>query len=305
LRLPTLASEAWKGGFVTGGDLGGACAVDARHGVVFAAAADRLVLLRAGETAMAAVEPRRRPRLAVAAERGIAVLDDGRVATLSAPPGASMPERLAWGKHPAGGFALYVLHEDGSLLRVRVESGDVETLPFDCVVAVASDEGGAVAIASIDPAAPGVRLTRDGERWEWRPLSELDGAGGWELAVAGDAAALAIAHRGVWLSRGAGAPFARCEPLGAAGALAFGGESADAALFGAVHEGFTETLVRVDAAGRAARIAEIGGDDREPFITALAWDASRRTLWGVLPGVGLLKSEAPRGVEGGAGTLLS
>jgi hypothetical protein len=209
-------------------------------------------------------------------------------------PGAAGPERIAWGRSPGGGFALYVAYEDGSLLRVHPENGDVDEIPIGYVVALASDESGTLAVASIDPDSPAVWVSHDGEHWHWRHLSGLDGMGGWELAVAGDAAALAIAHRGVWISRGREVPFARCELLGSGGPLAFEGATSDAAVFGAVHVGWSETIVRVDAAGRATRIAEIEstGDADEPHMAALAWDDSRRTLWGAISGVGLMKSEA-------------
>jgi hypothetical protein len=320
LRLPSRASESWSGGLVLDRAFD-ARAVDARHGVVLAGG-DRLVLLRAGETTLAtreppagigsvrtvAVEPRRRARIAAGGEAGLALFDDDGVSTMRVPPGGPVPERIAWGRGPGGGFALYVAHEDGSLLRVRPETGEVEEMPIGAVVALASDENGTLAVASIDADAPGVGVTHDGEHWHWRPLSELDGMGGWELAVAGDAAALGIAYRGVWISRGLEEPFARCEAFEEGGPLAFEGATSDAAVFGAVHVGWTETIVRVDAAGRAVRITEIEpgveGDRPEPRLSALAWDASRRTLWGAMPGVGVMKSEAPAD-PGKARTMLS
>ncbi len=202
-----------------------------------------------------------------------------------------------------------MMSADGLLTRSRPETGDNEELPLGCLVAMATGEDGTLAVASIDREMPAIWITRDGEEWHYRLLPELDQVGGWELAIAGDAAAVHMFWRGVWVSRDLHTPFARCEALGDGGPIAFEGGAPDAALLcgaeGRHVPGFrgapsdpdesAAALVRVDATGAAVRIAEIRtppGTDI-PHIASLAWDASRQALWAALPGLGLFRSEPP------------
>jgi len=308
-RLPKLATDAWSGGFVMNRATN-VQTVDCCQGVVLAATRQSLYLMRAGEHRLStrdrppeigpvravAVEPARPPRLALAGERGFALVQKGPSQLVRSASAEGAPERLAWGADPQGGFALYGLRQDGLVVRVHPDRRTVEELPLDAIVALAGDGRGTLAAASIDGDEPGVWVSRDGQEWHRRELRELDGMGGWELAVAGDAVAIAIAHRGVWVSRAEGEPLVRCEALGTTGGpLAFEGAAADAALFAAVHVELTETVVRVDAAGAAARIAEIDAEGDEPSLSALAWDEMRRVLWGALPGAGLLEFRPPGG----------
>jgi hypothetical protein len=243
-----------------------------------------------------AVERRRDPRLAVAGARTIAVLDSldaSRMIALRMGAAQSPVEDVAWGPRPGGGSALYLMQEDGSLERAHPDTGDTDEIPLHHLVAMAAGEDGAIAVASIDPAGPAVWTTRDGETWHYRTLDELDGVGGWHLAVSGDAVALGIAWRGVWVSRGLDEPFARCDALGEGGPVVFAGDDAHAPLLCAVHEGTTETILRVDAGGAAARIAAMDTPPgiEEPHIASLAWDAASGAVWGLLAEGGLLRVE--------------
>jgi hypothetical protein len=316
-RLPKLATDAWSGGFVMNRATN-VQTVDCCRGVLLAATREMLYLMRAGEHRLSArerppeigpvravaVEPARRPRLALAGEHGFALVHKGPSQLVMADSDDGAPERLAWGADPQGGFALYGLRHDRSVVRVRPDHRTVDELSLDAIVALAGDGQGTLAIASIDGDTPGVWVSRDGDMWhrrevrELRELRELDGMGGWELAVAGDAVAIAVAYRGVWVSRAWGEPLVRCEALGTTGGpLAFEGAAADAALFAAVHAGLTETVVRVDAAGAAARIAEIDAEGARPSLSALAWDEMRRVLWGALPAAGLVELRPPGGAR--------
>jgi hypothetical protein len=92
------------------------------------------------------------------------------------------------------------------------------------------------------------------------------------------------------------------------GAIAFEGATSDAALFCArmTTEG-TQAIVRVDAEGRATHIADVTKPEDQPVapVLEIAWDATRRTLWGACGEAGLLCVTAPGapvpgGVEGAA-----
>jgi hypothetical protein len=281
-----------------------------RQGVMLLASDADLVQVRAGNehptkrpmlggiapVRAVSVERRRKPRLAVGGPRSVAVLDGQRVATLRMKAPRSPVEHIAWGPHPNAGSAVYLLTKEGGLDRALPDTGDLEEVPLGALVAMAAGDDGSIAVASIDPDAPAVWTTSDGAQWQYRILEELDGVGGWHLAVSGGAVALSIAWRGVWISRGLNDPFVKCEALGEGGAIVFAGDKADAPLVCAVHEDLTATIVRVDAGGAAARIAAVdaapGGE--EPQVDSLAWDASRGVLWALTSKGGLLRVERPR-----------
>jgi hypothetical protein len=184
--------------------------------------------------------------------------------------------------------------------RTSLETGDVEEIPLSYPLALAGGDDGVLAVASMDPDAPAVWTTRDGETWSYRLLPELDGMGVHGFAVAGEAAAVSVATKGVFVSRGLDAPFARCAALDHGTVLAFEGDGPAAPLLGAVHDGLAETIVRVEADGTAARIVTIETPVGvpEPFVSALAWDASRSVLWASIEGIGLLRT-APKRARGG------
>jgi len=314
MPVPTsFTSETWSGGLVAGvpADVR---RVVVRRGVVLVGAEREVLMLRAGAEHLASralpsgvapicalsVEPRRGPRLAIGAPRAIAVLDGDAVGTRRLDPSASPLEDLGWGPRPGNGWALYELSAEGALERTRPETGGVEEIPIHFPVALASGDDGLLAVASIDPDAPAVWTTRDGETWSYRLLPELDGMGVHGFAVAGEAAAISLAGQGVFVSRGLDAPFTRCAALDGGTALAFEGDGPVAPLLGAVHDELAETIVRVEADGTAARVVTIETPvgAPEPFVSALAWDASRSVLWTSIEGVGLLRS-APRRARGG------
>jgi hypothetical protein len=271
------------------------------------------MMLRAGEEHLAiralpggvgpicslSVEPRRRPRLAVGTARAIAVLDGDAVGTRRLDPSASPIEDLAWGPRPGGGWSLYELSAEGGLERTRPETGGVEEIPIPYPIALASGDDGLLAVASIDPEAPAVWTTRDGETWSYRLLPELDGMGVHGFAVAGETAAISLLSGGVFVSRGLDAPFARCAALDRGTRLAFEGDGPAAPLLAAVHPELAEDIVRVEADGTAARVVSIEtpAGAPEPFVSALAWDASRSVLWVSIEGIGLLRT-APKRARG-------
>jgi hypothetical protein len=82
-------------------------------------------------------------------------------------------------------------------------------------------------------------------------------------------------------------------------ALAFGGNSADAALFAAVKQTPRRSgIARIDAAGRQERIVEltVESDDAPTggaSIEAMVWDETRRTLWCAAGHAGLMCSTEP------------
>jgi hypothetical protein len=314
VRAPlSFTSETWSGGLVAGvpADVR---RLAVRRGVVLVGGEREVLMLRAGAERMASraipgavaplravsIEPRRSPRLAFGAPRAVAVLDGDAVGTRRLDPSASPLEDLAWGPRPGGGWSLYEMSEEGLLVRTRPETGDAEEIPIGYLVALATADDGLLAVASIDREAPAVWTTRDGETWSYRLLPELDGMGVHGFAVAGEAVAISLAGNGVFMSRSEDAPFVRCDALEGGTALAFEGDGPAAPLLGAVHDEFAETIVRVEADGTAARVVtiETPAGSPEPYVSALAWDASRSALWASIQGIGLLRS-VPRRARGG------
>jgi hypothetical protein len=308
-RLPRFLADVWPGGFVFESAQRTA-AVSVWGGAVLAAG-ESLYMLAPGEERLkqrplpgdmkfatrVAVEPRRRPRLAVSSPERISVLDGEKLATIADDAGGF--DRIAWGAVKEGP-ALYILGADRVLRRTRIERADVEQIPIDGVSCLSSDDKGTIAVLADEPEAR-VWATRDGASWFWRDLPAADSTGGEvHLAIAGAAAVATLAEGGeTWISRRHDAPFVRCEPLDGAVALAFEGATPDAAVFAAIPRGSVEAIVRLDAKGAATRIAEIESVDEGPRVGQMAWDATRSTLWAALPHAGLVKCEAPR--RGGKG----
>jgi hypothetical protein len=130
-----------------------------------------------------------------------------------------------------------------------------------------------------------------------------------ELAVAGKSLAVSFGFDGVYLTRDCEKhEFTEIEELRGrldsndrpeAAPIAFEGSADDAALFAAVRDTrAVQHIVRVDAAGQAQRIAEVEletDDEKElrPPIRALAWDATRSTLWSAAGKAGIMRSTAP------------
>jgi hypothetical protein len=252
-----------------------------------------------------AVEPHATARLAVGHQRCVAVLDGVGTVTIRIPDEKPTVTHLAWGPHPSGAF-LYIVDDDFIARRTDVRTHDVEELPLDFVIAMATDEKGALALASAHPDGKAVWLTRDGENWHWRQLDALDFDLACDLAVAGDAVAAHMAWGGVWVSRGREEPFVRCEALGTGGPVTFEGTDEGSPLLCAIEEDAGDAVLRVDVSGAVTRVATVdrpeGQDER--CIRELAWDASRRTLWAVVEGAGLLRL-TPGDEQHGAQRLLS
>jgi hypothetical protein len=303
-RLPRFMADVWPGGFVFD-SVQRTPALSVWGGVVLAGG-DSLYMLAAGEERFrqrglpgemklatgVALEPRRRPRLAICSPDRISVLDGENLATIGDDAGGF--DRLAWGT-VKGGAALYILAADRVLRRSRVERGDLEEIPIEGVSCLSSDEKGTIAVLADEPEAR-VWATRDGSSWFWRGLPAADSTGGEvHLAIAGATAVATLADDGTtWISRKHDAPFDRCEALDGAVALAFEGTTSDAAVFAAIPHGRVDAVVRLDAKGAATRIAEIESELEGPHIGQMAWDATRSTLWAALPLAGLVKCEAPR-----------
>lgn len=307
--LPSRPDETWEGGFFfdAAREVRGVCA---RGGLVFAGGAD-LFLLRPGAAVMAsrpppldigpvhavAVEPRGARRYAVASEALIAVFFKNKqgeqILRLRPQPPGPRATHLAWGASPEG-LTLYIRRDDGVVLRFKPDLSDIDELGVPSMDAIASDEAGVLAMASL--AEELAFVTRDGADMSYRPLDvPVESAEEVHLAVADEAIAVGIEGAGAFLSRSKDAAFEACAALGEGGAVAFQGTASDAALFGAIREPRLGAVVRVDRSGAAVRIAEFGGDGGAavPEVTSLSWDATRTTLWAASPQVGLITSEEP------------
>jgi len=321
--LPRLASDSWAGAFAVGSPEYTAC-IAAGAGTVLAAT-ERMYLLRPGAAGLlardtpegmgdvvaVAVEARRPARFAVAGVDSLAIFDGDAVAFVRFPEDHGEPKDLAWGPAGAGDprTTLYVGFDTGMLLRLVPEGGDFEQLALPGAVdvavkarALASDEAGGLAFACFDEQDWNldVWMLTDATEWSWlrRSVVAPSFVSGVEIAVAGMAAAVSFERGGVWITRAKEQEFAEVEALRGGGPIAFEGAAADAALFCAVPDGAdAQAIVRVDAAGDAARIGEITAKDNDlsPLlpIRALAWDATRRTLWSAAGRAGVLRSTAP------------
>jgi hypothetical protein len=303
-RSPDHAGEMWEGGFLIDPPRE-VRSVSARGGLVIAGG-EELYLLRPGAERLmnrlpppdvgavhvVAAEPRGQRRSAVASAEMIAFFfrtgDDEHVLRLRPPPPFPTATHLVWGG-TSGASSLYIRWDDGSVARLSPDLSDIETLDIPSIEALAVDEAGIVAMISMDP-EPLVFVSRGEDELLSRPfVADAPEAGGTlHLAVAGRAAAVSLPDGRVLVSRRHDEPFAPCEALAGATALAFEGTGADAALFGAVSAEEIGWIGRVDVEGASTRIAElpvIAGAVAE--IVSLAWDASRKTLWGASPQAGL------------------
>ncbi len=315
-RLPSRTGDAWECSFF----FAAACdvqAVSCRGGLVIAGG-DELHLLRPGAQRLAsrpppldigkvratAAEPRAPWRYAVASDEMVAVFyrdekGDQLMRLRCAPPGPSATH-LAWGRD-GDASALYIRWDDGAVVRMKQDMSGVDTPDLPPMDALVADDAGVLAMISFAPPEPRAYVTRDGVDLEYRPVEGKVGPSQRvHLAVADTTVAYSIAAGGAFVSRFSEAPFVLCEALANAGPIELEGTSSDAALFGAVHSGGAASIVRVDAAGVAVLVAEFGSDapSLSPEIRALSWDASRRTLWGASPQMGLVTCTAPSATRG-------
>ena len=172
------------------------------------------------------------------------------------------------------------------------------------MAALASDEGGVVAMVSLLGGEQRVYVTHDGVDLRYRAIDpEISPDATVQLAVAGTAVALVVDQEYVLLSRSVDEPFERISALDAepgvhgwlTGPVAFQGASSDAAFFCVRWEGDLVRIVRVDPSGATMSIVEMGGADGAdaPEIGSLSWDTSRQTLWGTSPDLGIFRSVPP------------
>jgi hypothetical protein len=258
-----------------------------------------------------AVEPRAPYRFAIGTEQGVAIFlgQEGggdRIAHITPGEEDWTVEGLAWGRVQKRS-ALFVLWSGGAVGVLFPDTGEGDTLDLPPMVALASDDGGAVAMLCLDEMRAYASL--DGQRYSYRPLDppkdwydalpdEFDFP--FHVAVAGKAVAFSFGSHGAFVSRDLEAkPFVKCEPLADAGALVFEGASPDAALFGAIWTEAFISIVRVDASGNAVRLGDLSveGAPGVPF-DEIAWDASRRRLFAVHGQVGLVVATAPDAKRG-------
>ena len=181
--------------------------------------------------------------------------------------------------------------------------------PWPAPELLATDHAGGFAFACLDEESWEVEVwtlaERDPQLWHCRRLDAPAVVNDVELAIAGKSLAVSFDFDGVWMTRDCKEhPFEELEELrgsldpddrAGAAAIAFEGSADDAALFAAVQgTRTTQHIVRVDAEGRAERIAEVevaGGETER--LRALAWDATRRTLWSAMGRAGIMCSTAP------------
>jgi hypothetical protein len=334
--------DAWRGGFVIDSPDYISC-VAAVDGTVVAAGR-AIYRLRPGDTrfqrrdgpegmgdiSAVAVEPRRpgrTSRFACGCIGSLHIYDAESVASVEF-PGNEEVVGLMWA--PAYGDQdttprLYVRRDDG-LLRLEPDGGPLgafgEVLwPIRDPIAMARDDANGIAFAQFD------EETDDLDLWLMTDLATNNwGQVGVEapptligcvLAVAGRAVAVAYEAGGVWITRDVtqrefreveelqanpdvpGAALGRC--------IAFGGATDEAPLFctSTTSKGM-QAILRVDADGRVTHLADVTKPEDEIVapIRAIAWDATRRTLWAACGEAGVLcltepGAPVPIGVKGG------
>jgi hypothetical protein len=311
-RLPSRASEAWACSFLFDSPRDVA-AVSSRGGLVVAGGEElhvvrpgaenmssRVPPLDIGRVLVAAAEPRAPWRYAIASAELVAVFfrsaSGEQIVRLRPAPAGLVATHLAWGRAD-GASALHVRWDDGAIVRMKQDMSGVDTTDLPPMDALASDAEGVLAMVSFAGPEPCAFVTRDGETLVSRPLPSLAPIARTQrvhLAVAGAAVAFAIDRDGAFVSRADDAPFVASAELASAGPLEFEGTTSDAPLLGVLHGGGVATLVSVLPDGTALCIAEVQSEAGvTPEVTALSWDASRRTLWGASPQMGLVTCVAP------------
>jgi hypothetical protein len=330
-------SRAWPGGFVLDSPVYTGCVAAADGTVVAGTervyrmrpGAARLQWAdlpdAVGEAVCFAVEPRRRgrpARFAVAYSRNVLHIHDGDdVAVREFDRDGSEICEMMWAPNAfasARARCLYLLFNDYRLLLLS-ESMDgaapdrLEQVvePAGAVITMATD-GTTVALASFDKESwdldVWVLADPTTGMWQRRSIRAPSFFAGARLALAGSAVAVSFPHGGIWITRDLERnDFVELEELrgldpetdGAGGGpIVFEGASADAALFASVQDSTSSfSIVRVDAAGRVERIAELRADEHDsekpPLIREMAWDATRRTLWAAVGRGGVLRATAP------------
>jgi hypothetical protein len=321
-ELPRRGALEWGGGFVLSEEhMRCVRSVEARGGLVIAGGTNFYMIRpgaqiigmcppprELGPAQVLAVEPRGARRYAAACREATAVFvgvgkseQIYQIGSNSTTPGPRFTH-LAWGG-AAGPCALWARRDDGRLLRFKPDLSGAIGVPLGPVDALASDDEGGIAFVSLVEGAQRVFVTRDGREITHRAIDpEIRPGASVQIAVAGMAVALVVDGRHVLLSRRLEEPFARVLALELVedraftlGPVAFQGTSSDAMLFCAQRESTATRVVGVDASGAAMSTFAIFpiDDDAPPEISALSWDATRQTLWGVGPDTGLFMSTAP------------
>jgi hypothetical protein len=311
-NLPTRPADTWGCEFVfdTARDVR---AVSARGGLVLAGG-DALYMARPGAVGLqtrplpddvgpvvaVAAEPRPPFRLAIATEELVVLFVRGAGGDqLVRLRGPDRPTHLAWAR-VADVFSLYICWGDGAVVRSRRDMTGVEVIEVPPVQALAADNAGTLALLSAGGPDACVYVSRDGATFDVRALDiEEEPDRHVHLAVAGGAVAYSLAGDRVAVSRAKDKPFEPCAALAEAGAIDFQGPGEDAPLLGVRKEAGYVSIVRVDGAGAAMRVADFGSDDAPaPDITDIAWDASRRLVWGASPQMGLVRCTEPGAKKG-------
>jgi hypothetical protein len=317
-ELPSRPADAWEGGFVLD-RAQDVKAIEARGGLVVANGGD-LFMLRPGDQTWkmrpppedigpmhaVAVEPRGARRYAVASEKMFALFFKGKkgdeILRLKPQGSSAVVRALAWGG-TKGPCALYVLQDDLAVLRMKPDLSDLEALDVEAIDALASDDNGVVAMVALSD-EPRIYVTRDGVELMYRAIApDIDPDTSVDVAVADTAVALVVDQRRVLVSRGLDDPFVEVPALASpeergwkTGPIAFQGTTSDAPLLCARWENDVTRIIRVDPSGAALVVAELGSDEAHdpPQIDQLTWDASRSTLWGASPYVGIFRAVAPQ-----------
>lgn len=332
-RPARYAADTWAGGFTIDPEY--VAAISAATGTVVAAT-ERLYLLRpgatrfqcrdlpegAGDAMCVAVEPRRpgsQGRFAVATIDSLHIYEREGVASVKFPEDHGEVLQLLWAPrlHDADPtFVLYLRFAD-FMLQLAPEGGRFGTFLqlgglIERADAMATDDTG-IAFACFDEDSWELTIwfLADPKTTDWyhRNLEAPDFYTGATLAMAGGSIALSFNDGGVWMTRDIREhAFTEVESLrgrlgtgeGGGGApIVFEGAARDAALLAAVRDSrTTQHIVRVDAEGRAARVAEVETDGSDaqlspaPPLRAMAWDSTRRTLWSAAGRAGILASTA-------------
>jgi hypothetical protein len=333
IHFPQSLAEAWRGGFVIaspehvssiaavdGTVVGAACAIyRMRPGETHFQG--RGTPAGGGDVTAVAVEPRRRgraSRFACGGYRSLHIYDGEGVASVGfdndeygevtgllwAP--AHDEEDTTQCLHVHFGDTLLRLVDDGKPSATFAEV----VWPVRAPCAIARDDAGGFALVEFDEEywALHVWMLTDRLTNQWRRLSVPAPAFfcGCEIAIADRAAAVSFDQAGVWMTRDLiKHDFREIEELRApdalkfnslGGAIAFEGTTADAALFCARMTGQdTQAILRVDAEGRVLHLADVtrlGNTGLEP-VRQIAWDVTRRTLWGACGDAGVLCVTAP------------
>jgi hypothetical protein len=253
-----------------------------------------------GSAVVVIAEPWAPRRFAVATRGRISVFEGREPEVPTVQLDLAKPEydatHLAWLREN-GESVLYFRRRDGEVGRLWVDRGVEDVIDCPPMAAIASDESGALALLTLVPGEENVWVSQEGG-FEVRPLTTVPVGDDLHVHLAVRGAAVAYSLDDCWgtyVSWDREQDFDRCEALWG-GPIAFQG---DDALFGAYCVETNASIFRETRDGTTARIADIEAEgvgpwqERSLLITALAWDASRRTLWGASPQAGLIRSREP------------